>query len=215
MIPVRRGPRPKGSNTRSDIQNAAVGLFAENGYSKVSLRMVARTAGVDPTLVSYYFGTKENLFRECLRPEFDDLAWSGVVDSMHPATLGVELTAAFVDWLGGGDTTPQMTGLLSAAVACPEERSFINDLLLERLLLPVARRWSPDEPELRAALSVAVLIGVVTSERTLHFGPLREAPDERLVAACAPLLQLLLLGDLPPVPVVADEPVAAEPVPRP
>jgi len=63
----KRG-RPKksaseGSNdTRDAILNAGEGLFSQHGFYGVTIREVAREAGVDTALVHYYFGSKKDLF---------------------------------------------------------------------------------------------------------------------------------------------------------
>ena len=63
--PRRRGPRQPGTgseSTRQAILDAARASFLANGFARTTIRSVARTAGVDPALVSYYFGTKGDLF---------------------------------------------------------------------------------------------------------------------------------------------------------
>ncbi len=64
--PVRRG-RPVrkpvvASEMRERILDHAEGLFADHGYYGVTVREVARLAGVDSALVHYYFETKQGLF---------------------------------------------------------------------------------------------------------------------------------------------------------
>ncbi|MEN5145242.1 TetR/AcrR family transcriptional regulator [Brevundimonas diminuta] len=65
--PARRG-RPKKSKatavgeTRDAILNAAEDLFSKHGFYGVTIREVAREAGVDTALVHYYFGAKKELF---------------------------------------------------------------------------------------------------------------------------------------------------------
>lgn len=58
------------------IMDQAEALFAERGYNGVTLNDVARDAGVDTSLMRYYFGDKEQLFRAVFRrrgPEINDL----------------------------------------------------------------------------------------------------------------------------------------------
>ena len=57
-----RGRRPGRTDTRGAIQSAALTLFSEMGYEKVSLRAVARAAEVDPALIHHYFDNKADLF---------------------------------------------------------------------------------------------------------------------------------------------------------
>ena len=62
----RRGPRGGASrgesSTRDAILDAARASFLARGFAATTIRGVARTAGVDPALVSYYFGSKGDLF---------------------------------------------------------------------------------------------------------------------------------------------------------
>ncbi len=46
------------------LLKAATGLFAEAGYDKVSIRQIADKAGANSAMISYYFGSKEKLYRE-------------------------------------------------------------------------------------------------------------------------------------------------------
>src|SRR5437763_12065960 len=63
---LRRRGRPRrdaaGEGAREDIVQAARRAFAERGYDDVSLRAVARDAGVDAALIHHYFPDKAELF---------------------------------------------------------------------------------------------------------------------------------------------------------
>ena len=53
---------------RSDIPvslvRAALGLFASRNYSSVTIKDISSAVGVNPSLIYYYFGSKEGLFLE-------------------------------------------------------------------------------------------------------------------------------------------------------
>ena len=62
--------RPRAKNaaaTRQAMLVAARRRFLQESYENVGLRDVAGDAGVDVALVSRYFGSKEELFKEVLR----------------------------------------------------------------------------------------------------------------------------------------------------
>jgi len=64
---ARRGRPPKNrangtGATRELILDAAEDLFSKHGFYGVTIREVAREAGVDTALVHYYFGAKRGLF---------------------------------------------------------------------------------------------------------------------------------------------------------
>lgn len=54
--------------TRDQLIEAATHLFAKQGFAGTSVKEIADRAGVNVSLVSYHFGGKENLYRECMIP---------------------------------------------------------------------------------------------------------------------------------------------------
>lgn len=66
---IRTKARPqnrRGEKTRAALLDAAESLFAETGFHAVTVREIARKAGADAALVTYYFGGKRELFDEVL-----------------------------------------------------------------------------------------------------------------------------------------------------
>jgi AcrR family transcriptional regulator len=62
----RAGPgRPEGESfAREKILKAAETTFAEHGYAGTSLRQIVARAHVTQALITYYFGSKDALFKE-------------------------------------------------------------------------------------------------------------------------------------------------------
>jgi len=61
----RRLGRPTGnSNQRENILDAAEVDFSQRGYAGTSLKDVAAACGVTQALITYYFGTKQQLFEQ-------------------------------------------------------------------------------------------------------------------------------------------------------
>lgn len=67
--PLPRSPRPDApdTDTRDRLLAAAEVLLAEHGYASVSVRAIAAAAGVNWSLVGYYFRGKEGLLSEVYR----------------------------------------------------------------------------------------------------------------------------------------------------
>lgn len=64
------------SDTREQIRSVAMGLFAERGYDKTSLREIAEQLGVTKAALYYHFRTKEDIvvsLSEELRAGIDDI----------------------------------------------------------------------------------------------------------------------------------------------
>lgn len=58
--------KPRSDQKREEIFQAGLKLFAQNGYSKTTIKEIAKEAGVSFGTVFTYFDTKENLFRTCV-----------------------------------------------------------------------------------------------------------------------------------------------------
>jgi AcrR family transcriptional regulator len=57
-----RPPEAEGVQGRETLLRAARELMVERGFPRVTVREVAKRAGVGPALVNYYFGGKSDLF---------------------------------------------------------------------------------------------------------------------------------------------------------
>lgn len=56
--------QPRTFNTRSALLCAAANVFAEHGLKGSTVRQIAAESGVNNTLITYYFGSKEKLWVE-------------------------------------------------------------------------------------------------------------------------------------------------------
>ncbi|NKY10424.1 TetR/AcrR family transcriptional regulator [Cellulomonas hominis] len=62
-----RGPYAKGLAKREEILDAAVELYARDGYDRTSVREIARATGLSQAGLLHHFSGKEELFAEVLR----------------------------------------------------------------------------------------------------------------------------------------------------
>ena len=69
-----RVQRPSADVTRESILAAALDLFSERSFEGASTRLIAERAGVQQPLLTYHFGTKEELWRTAVGQLFEDLA---------------------------------------------------------------------------------------------------------------------------------------------
>ena len=96
----RRSPAPDGTaDTRERLLAAAEQLFAQQGYSRVSVRALAAAAGVNWSLVGYYFRGKEGLLSEVYR--------------RHCSTLNAERLKLLAEATHG---TPSLEGVIESFV---------------------------------------------------------------------------------------------------
>jgi AcrR family transcriptional regulator len=130
--PRRRG-RPEQHNT-DDLQQrllqVAEELFAAQGFSGTSVREIAVAAGVNPALVSYYFGSKLGL----MKAVFDQ--------ALQP------LAAAIAELAEGPKAGPEQ--LIDVMFSVSEDHPALLPLMAREVLLPggslqedFAERYAP------------------------------------------------------------------------
>jgi len=69
-----RRPRDDAADIRQQIMDAAIELFAQQGYAATSIRQIANGVGVNSAMVHYYFGSKEALLYEVMDQSLEPLA---------------------------------------------------------------------------------------------------------------------------------------------
>lgn len=83
------------------ILDAAERLIAEHGYRSTTTRMIAEGAGVNVALLSYYFGSKEQVLVELLNrhtTEIKSLLELLPIEKEHPVDTFRQFLFAFVDY---------------------------------------------------------------------------------------------------------------------
>ena len=75
---------------RQSLLQSAIRLLNERGMGNVSLNDVAREAKLNPALVTYYFGSKENLFQAVVEQVIGE--WRAEILAVVPENAGPEET---------------------------------------------------------------------------------------------------------------------------
>ncbi|MGP5660372.1 TetR/AcrR family transcriptional regulator [Corynebacterium falsenii] len=186
----------KGAQTRARILSAAATLFSERSFDRVSVREIAKAAGVDPALINHYFGSKEGLFTTMLE-EYLQPARIEEILSANPTTddWGRQLVrAAEAIW-----TSPAGQVMLAAtrrAFASNTDtlRSFVTRMMLDR----IAAHLEGDDAErhLRASLVASQISGLIVARHIIGVPPLAELTSEQVVELIGPTIQRYLLGSL-------------------
>ena len=84
----RRPATPLPSNPKDAILSAALKAFARDGYNGASMPAIAKIAKVAPTLIHYYFGSKENLWRETIEYSLGSLRQEALAIGHATRSLG-------------------------------------------------------------------------------------------------------------------------------
>ncbi len=171
-------------------------MFAEQGYERTSLRAIAALAGVDPALVTHYFGSKQRLFVSVVAPPVDPALVIAHVVEGDPAKAGERLARFVLSVLEDPAGRARLTGLVRAAASEPEAAALLRDRVTRDLYGPVTAALGDEDPELRANLVGSQVMGLVMGRYVVELEPLASASPDALVRAVGPVLQHYLTGPL-------------------
>ncbi|GAA1390055.1 TetR family transcriptional regulator [Pseudonocardia kongjuensis] len=174
---------------RDAILAAARRRFADEGYDRATVRAIAGDAGVDPSMVIRYFGSKRELFTAAA--EFDlrlpDLT------SVPRAEVGRVLAEHLLLRWGSDDALAIMLrGAVTDDAAAERTRE-----IFAGQLLPVVAALTGDPagaPE-RAGLVATQALGAVLCRYVLRLPPVVALPDAELIGWLGPTLQRYLVGE--------------------
>ena len=191
--------RPKGpSDRRGAIVAAATQLFAENGYDGVSLRQIAREAGVDAALVHHYFAGKEELFAASVALPIDPEVLLAGVDEQALAERGRFVARAIVH-LWEGPQRHALAAFFRSTISSTSRSRLLAHLVRRRILARVAEGLpgDDDERELRASMAASQVVGFMIARYVVGLEPLASLPAEDAERLLAPAIQRHLTGPLP------------------
>jgi len=191
---IRRGPRPGGTDTRTEILAAAAAVFSKDGYQRGSVRGIAREAGVDPALVRHYFASKSELFVEAMRPPFDLTEQVARISEGDPQLVGHRVMAFFVEVWDDPVRGPRIIQLLRAALDHPEVAEFVRTRIIEGVIERVAAAVGAKDPVRAAATAASQVIGLAMLRHAAHIEPLASEPGDELIARFGPIVTRLLTG---------------------
>lgn len=179
---------------REAILDAARRRFTEQGYDRTTIRAVALDAGVDPSMVMRYYGSKEGLFTSAVDVDLR-LPDPG---SVPLEQLGEVLARHFrLMWGEPGQESP-LAVLLRSAVTHEDAAERLRGVFA-RQIAAMVRAATGDAPDadVRAGLLASHLLGIALTRYVLRIPPVVELDDERLVPFIAQSLRRILLDPLP------------------
>lgn len=198
--PVSRQERKQ--RTRQSLLDAALELLADRSFASLSLREVAKRAGIVPTAFYRHFTSMEELgvalveettrtLRGLLRgARTENSGYGGMIRaSVHTLHKHVRVHEDHFRFV----TRERYAGpgAVSRAIAV-ELRMFSSDLALDLARFDPLRTWPTEDLHLLADLIVTAMLGTVAE--LLDARPGDTAADERILAEAEKRLRMVLLG---------------------
>lgn len=191
---VSRGRRRGSASTRHTVLEAARARFASDGFDATTIRRIGLDAGVDPSQVMQFFGSKDQLFATVMAippaalRRFDT-AFEG--PSEH---LGERVVRAYLEaWAGTAEESEPLMAMLRGAIVNENANAALRAFIQSRLGHGMEGRG--EDAMLRAGLAAAMLIGIILSRRVVGVPVLVAADRDTLARTVGPAIQQLLVGD--------------------
>lgn len=193
MVNKSRGRPSQPSGAKQRILAAARVRFETDGYTKTSLRSIARQADVDHALVSYYYGSKEGLFKAVTELVFTPAqGFDAIADKVSPDRLPETLLHAALALWDRPDYQAGLERLLTDAIATPASSHVIREYLQTEMLGRLAGLVGGPNAPSRAAAAASIISGLFFTRYLLKIEPVASLPARELVAQLAPALRVLL-----------------------
>jgi AcrR family transcriptional regulator len=163
--------------TEARILDAATQVFFSAGYDRTTIRAVASAAGVDAGLVMHYFGSKQELYRRVIDaapvPEL----------SGTPAEAVEQILAGVADRLVSEPVAS--LALLRSMLTNPEAANAASTGIA-RYEAQIAQAIPAGDADLRAAIIVAITLGITVSRHLIKTDELGTADPAQVVRLLRP-----------------------------
>ena len=190
--PARTGRRRGPDTTRAAVLGAARARFAADGFAGTTIRRVAADAGVDPSQVMQFFGSKDDLFAAVMQVPASALARFDTAFEGPDEHIGARVVRAYLEaWEGPAAASEPLMAMLRGAVVNQQAAEQLREFIQSRLEHGMVGRGH--DATLRAALVASMLIGVVVGRRVVGVPVLADSDHEALVETLAPIVQQALV----------------------
>ncbi len=184
--------------SRDAVLSAAKQRFATEGYEKTTLRAIAQDARVDPSMVLYLFGSKEELFRESLRliidPEVLVAALTGAADD--DPDIGARMVRTYLRIWEAPATAASMRAMLQSATSNSDAHDAFRGFMQNYVLTAVSDvLGGGEQARLRAMLAASQLVGTALLRYVMQVPPLATLSVDEVVRLIAPTVTRYLTAD--------------------
>lgn len=156
------------------------------------MRGIARAAGVDPSLVHHYFGSKDDLMLAWLDIPFDPRALIPSLTRDGVDGLGARIATTFLTVWDNPENQPRMVAMLRAVLSSEAAADVFGNRLAPMVIGPISQAVAAPDGRLRAQYVVSQLLGLALVRYVLRLEPLASATAAEAAARIAPSLQRYL-----------------------
>lgn len=176
--------------TRAAILEAARRHFARDGFTRATIRAIAGDAGIDPSMVMRYYGSKDRLFDAALDVDLGlpDLA------AVAEDALGEAVARRFLELWETPPGNELLLALLRSSVSDEAVVQRIQQIFVGQLMPMVTRIGDPADAPRRAGLVVTQILGLALCRYVLRLAPVVALSSEQIVTTVGATVQRYLVS---------------------
>lgn len=163
------------------------------GYEGATMRRIGDDAGVDPALIAYYFGAKEQLFVAVhelpINPSDLALLIEGPKDKIGERVARFAMTMLVAD-----ESTA--VSLMRASASNQSAAAMLREFIERALVVPIAEQIDVPDSRKRASLAASQILGLLFARHIVRLPDLVSASVDDLVLLIGPVLQQYLTEPL-------------------
>jgi len=181
------GRRPGSTATREEILEAARKLFAQNGYDRTTVRAIAAAAAVNPAMVHYFFGSKEQVFVAALELPVSPAEVVPALLAGPRDQLGERVAAfALALWRDPGTRAP-LLALVRSSVDNEQAAGMVREFFNATVISRVADALGV--PRFRLAAAIGQGFGLMLFRYVIGIEPLASADEADLAEHLGAMVQ--------------------------
>jgi len=180
-----RKATPKSIRTRETIETAARELFASNGFDRTTVRDIGARAGIDPSMIIRYFGSKDALFALVAKPDLHLPDLNGI----ESGKIGEALVRHFLEQWEGDQAGGGLQVLLRSAASNEEAATRLREIFLAQVFPAISGAGSPETASVRAGLVATQILGIAMARYVLRLPPVVAMPADILIRTVGDTVQ--------------------------
>jgi AcrR family transcriptional regulator len=181
---------PKSIRTRQAIEAAARELFSANGFERTTVRDIGARAGIDPSMIIRYFGSKDALFARVAQPDlqFPDLG------DVETDTIGEALVRHFLAQWEGEQAGRGLPVLLRSAASNQDAAARLREIFQAQVFPAISRVGPSETAAVRAGLVATQLLGLALARYVLQLPPVVAMPADLIISTIGETVQRYAKG---------------------
>lgn len=181
-------PEKRSDRTKTAILRATRQRLAAHGYDRTTIRAVAADAGIDPSMVMRYFGSKAQLFDAALDIDLrlPDLS------AVPPDELPQMLVRLFLDRWESDPTGDALLVLLRSAVTNEHAAAQMRQIFAAQVAPALAAAIGQDLATRLAGLVAAQLLGLGLTRYLLRLPAVTTLTPDEIENALTPAIRATL-----------------------